>query len=77
MSLGSDGRVDARQTKVSEPSNRDAETGRMPVLDGRGDPGDCFIIATARMKRVPVITRDRAMIDLAQREPVFLAAGAC
>ena len=53
------------------------EAARVPAIYGRGDPGDCFIIATARMKRVPVITRDRAMIDLAQREPAFLAAVSC
>jgi PIN domain nuclease of toxin-antitoxin system len=32
-----------------------------------GDPGDCFLIATARMRRIPIITRDRVMIDLADR----------
>jgi PIN domain nuclease of toxin-antitoxin system len=47
----------------------------VPAVYGRGDPGDCFIIATARTKRVPVITRDRAMIDLA--EPAYLAIVAC
>jgi hypothetical protein len=29
------------------------------------------------MKRVPVVTRDRAMIDLAEREPAYLAIVVC
>jgi PIN domain nuclease of toxin-antitoxin system len=53
------------------------EAARVPGVYGRGDPGDCFIIATARMKRVPVVTRDRAMIELAAREPAYLATVAC
>jgi PIN domain nuclease of toxin-antitoxin system len=53
------------------------EAARVPAVYGRDDPGDCFIIATARMKRVPVVTRDRAMIDLAEREPAYLAIVVC
>lgn len=32
---------------------------------GHKDPGDCYLIATARIKKVPVITRDAVMLDLA------------
>jgi PIN domain nuclease of toxin-antitoxin system len=53
------------------------EAARVPVRYGRGDPGDCFIIATARMKRAPIVTRDRAMIDLAQRDPDYVAVVVC
>jgi PIN domain nuclease of toxin-antitoxin system len=53
------------------------EAARVPVRYGRGDPGDCFIIATARMKRVPIVTRDRAMIDLAERDPAYVAVVVC
>jgi PIN domain nuclease of toxin-antitoxin system len=53
------------------------EAARVPAVYGRGDPGDCFISATARMKRVPVIPRDRATIELAEREPAYLAIVAC
>jgi PIN domain nuclease of toxin-antitoxin system len=28
---------------------------------GHKDPGDCFLIATARIKKVPIITRDAVM----------------
>jgi PIN domain nuclease of toxin-antitoxin system len=53
------------------------EAARVPVRYGRGDPGDCFIIATARIKRVPIVTRDRGMIDLAQRDPAYVAVVVC
>jgi PIN domain nuclease of toxin-antitoxin system len=53
------------------------EAARVPARLGRGDPGDCFIIATVRMKRVPIVTRDRAMIDLAERDPAYLKVVAC
>lgn len=53
------------------------EAAQVPALYGRGDPGDCFIIATARMKRVPIVTRDRAILELADREPAYVAVVAC
>ncbi|EUB97183.1 hypothetical protein PMI07_000759 [Rhizobium sp. CF080] len=35
---------------------------------GHKDPGDCYLIATARIKKVPIITRDTVMLDLASPE---------
>jgi PIN domain nuclease of toxin-antitoxin system len=43
----------------------------------RKDPGDCFLIATARIRRMPIITRDAAMIDLALTRPDYLAVIEC
>ncbi len=37
------------------------EAARVPQVSGNGDPGDCFIIATARMNKLAVVTRDRTM----------------
>lgn len=34
-------------------------------VSGHGDPGDCHLIATARVKRVPIISRDAVMVGLA------------
>ncbi len=31
---------------------------------GHRDPGDCFLIATARMRRIPIATRDRIILGL-------------
>jgi PIN domain nuclease of toxin-antitoxin system len=32
---------------------------------GHKDPGDCYLMATARVRRMPIISRDRAMQAIA------------
>ncbi|WP_430682319.1 PIN domain-containing protein [Mesorhizobium australafricanum] len=39
------------------------------------DPGDCYLIATARVRKVPIITRDAIMLGLAS--PNYLAIIVC
>ena len=53
------------------------EAASVPAVYGRGDPGDCFLIATARLKKVPIVTRDAWMAALASRNPVYLAVIEC
>lgn len=53
------------------------EAARVPEVYGNGDPGDCYIIATARVHGLAVVTRDRQMIRLAQRDPEYLQVVAC
>jgi PIN domain nuclease of toxin-antitoxin system len=53
------------------------EAAQVPTILGRGDPGDCFLIATARIKRVPIVTRDHQMLKLAKAEPDYLDAIRC
>jgi len=53
------------------------EAAQVPAILGRGDPGDCFLIATARIKRVPIVTRDHQMLKLAQAKPDYLHAIRC
>ena len=43
----------------------------------RKDPGDCFLIATARVRRVPLITRDRSICQLARDRPDYLSVIVC
>jgi len=45
----------------------------VPAVYGRGDPGDCFLIATARVRQLRLATRDAAMIDLANNRPDYLS----
>ncbi len=33
---------------------------------GHKDPGDCYLIATARVRKVPIVTRDAVMIALSK-----------
>ncbi len=41
------------------------EAAEVAIDTGHKDPGDCYLIATARVKRLPVITRDATMRELA------------
>lgn len=64
--------------KLVRPSSRIAiEAAKVPSIYGHGDPGDCFIIATARIKKLPVVTRDRRMHGLATRRPEYLRTIPC
>ena len=37
----------------------------VPVVTGHKDPGDCYLIATSRVRKIPVITRDAVVRKLA------------
>jgi PIN domain nuclease of toxin-antitoxin system len=53
------------------------EAAQVPAILGRGDPGDCFLIATAHIKHIPIVTRDHQMLRLAQTRPNYLSAIRC
>ncbi|RZF65781.1 PIN domain-containing protein [Sphingomonas populi] len=53
------------------------EAARVPDVYGIGDPGDCFIIATARVNDLIVVTRDGPMSDLARARPEYLRLIQC
>ncbi len=53
------------------------EAARVPLISNNGDPGDCYIIATARMNKLAVVTRDHNMRDLAASDPRFLTVIRC
>jgi PIN domain nuclease of toxin-antitoxin system len=42
------------------------EASEVPVRTGHKDPGDCYLIATARARSIPIITRDKTMHGLAR-----------
>ena len=44
---------------------------------GHKDPGDCFLIATARVRRIPIVTRDGVMRALAAERPGYLGVIEC
>ena len=44
---------------------------------GHKDPGDCFLIATARVRRMPVVTRDQIMQRIAAERPGYLDVLVC
>ena len=51
--------------------------GNIPGVYGSGDPGDCFLIATARVRRLSLVTRDTKIIALAKRERDYLDVIVC
>ena len=54
-----------------------AEAASVPAIYGRGDPGDCFLIATARVRRLMLVTRDAAMLRLAAETPGYVRVLEC
>lgn len=54
-----------------------AEAAAAPAIYGRGDPGDCFLIGTARVRRLSLVTRDEPILQLASAWPAYVQAVAC
>lgn len=51
------------------------EAAEVAQSTGHKDPGDCYLVATARIRNVPVITRDRVILTIATTG--FVEAVAC
>ena len=54
-----------------------AEAAQVPAIYGRGDPGDCFLIATARVRRLALVTRDGPLLRLAAARPSYVRTLEC
>ena len=53
------------------------EAASVPSIYGSGDPGDCFLIATARRRKLTLVTRDRSILRLSAQSPKYLTTLAC
>lgn len=53
------------------------EAALVPAVYGYGDPGDCFLIATARVRKLALVTRDARIIKLSERQPEYLSVIPC
>jgi PIN domain nuclease of toxin-antitoxin system len=53
------------------------EAAAVPAIYGHGDPGDRFLIATARVRKLTLVTRDSRILELAARDPAYLSVVAC
>ena len=42
------------------------EAAEVVTATGHKDPGDCYLIATARVRSIPIMTTDEVMIGLAE-----------
>jgi len=54
-----------------------AEAASVPAIYGRGDPGDCFLIATARLRHLSLVTRDGPILQLAAARPSYIKVVEC
>lgn len=53
------------------------EAARVPSVYGSADSRDCYIIATARVNRLTVVTRNGPMAILAELQPDYLQIIQC
>jgi len=68
-------RLGARTIRITQAIA--VEAANVPGIYGSGDPGDCFLIATARLRRLSLVTRDTKIIALAKRERGYLDVTVC
>jgi PIN domain nuclease of toxin-antitoxin system len=53
------------------------EASLVPAIYGSGDPGDCFLIATARVRGLLLVTCDERIARLPRRMPEYLQVVGC
>jgi PIN domain nuclease of toxin-antitoxin system len=53
------------------------ESAEATVLYGSGDPGDCFLIATAYVQQLTLVTRDARIISFAKATPQYITVMNC
>jgi PIN domain nuclease of toxin-antitoxin system len=53
------------------------EAAKVVTDTGHKDPGDCFLIATARTRSIPIVTRDGIMQAIAAENSSYLEVIAC
>lgn len=53
------------------------EAANVVLATGHKDPGDCYLIATARRRRIPIVTRDAVLQRIAADDPEYLKVIAC
>jgi PIN domain nuclease of toxin-antitoxin system len=54
-----------------------SEAADIAPLYGSGDPGDCFLIATAHVHKLTLITRDTRILEFARTNPHYLSVIQC
>lgn len=54
-----------------------AEAARVVELTGHKDPGDCFLVATARVRKLALVTRDEIIQRIAAADRGYLDVIAC
>jgi len=68
---------DVRARLAAITTSISLEAAQLPGLYDSGDPGDCFLIATAHVRKLTLITRDRPILKFAARTPGYISVIAC
>jgi PIN domain nuclease of toxin-antitoxin system len=53
------------------------EAACVPKDRNHHDPGDCYLIATARVRKLALLTRDAKILGFAADDPTYLTAMRC
>lgn len=53
------------------------EAAEIVIATGHRDPGDCFLMATARVRKLTLVTRDTIMQQIAAADPSYLNIIVC
>jgi len=53
------------------------EAAKVVIATGHKDPGDCYLIGTARARRIPLVTRDGTIRAIAAEAPDYLSVIVC
>jgi PIN domain nuclease of toxin-antitoxin system len=53
------------------------EAAKVVIATGHKDPGDCYLISTARTRRIPIATRDDVIREIATDNPGYLEVIVC
>lgn len=70
--------VSVTESKIAPIQQRiSIEAAKVATFTGHKDPGDCFLIATARVRRVPLVTRDGIIRAIAADREGYLDIVLC
>jgi PIN domain nuclease of toxin-antitoxin system len=53
------------------------EAAQVAIATGHRDPGDCFLIATARVRKLALMTRDGIIQQIAAADPSYVLVVPC
>jgi PIN domain nuclease of toxin-antitoxin system len=53
------------------------EAANVVTATGHKDPGDCFLMASARVRRISLVTRDEIILSICAASPDYLSVIEC
>jgi PIN domain nuclease of toxin-antitoxin system len=61
--------IRATAAKLAPINQRIAlEAAEVVSATGHKDPGDCYLVATARVRKIPIISRDAVILNLSRKD---------